>query len=241
MRIALMQPYFFPYIGYFQLMAACDLFVVYDDVQFIKGGWLNRNRILVNGSPEWITLPVASAPHTLCIRDRSYLLHDRSAVRLPARIASAYRRAPFVERTMRLVEEILCFPDANVAMFNTHLLRRVASHLGIFTPVALSSQIPKTCLLSKEERVLAICRAVGATSYVNAIGGRPLYSQRAFSQASIELKFLSCEAMPYAQLGEEHVPSLSVIDLLMFNDIPDAKRMLAEYQLLPPLDAAAGG
>lgn len=240
MRVALMQPYFFPYIGYFQLMAACDLFVVHDDVQYIKGGWINRNRILVNEAPDWITLPVAAAAHTLPIRDRNFLRHDRSAARLPARIASAYRGAPFVARTMALVQEVLSFPESSVAAFNTNLLRRVAAHMGITTPIALSSQLAKDDSLAGEARVLDICQLTGASSYVNAIGGRALYSQQAFSQRHMDLVFLSCKAAPYRQFGTEHTPFLSVIDVLMFNDLSDVQRMLTEYQLLPALDAAVG-
>jgi hypothetical protein len=237
MRIALMQPYFFPYIGYFQLMAACDLFVVHDDVQYVKEGWVNRNRILVNGAAGWITLPVKAAAHDLRISEREYLLHDRSTLRMPARIAGVYRGAPYLQRTMPLVEEILSFPESSVAAFNTNLLRRVAAHVDIVTPITLSSQLVKDDALGGEERVLNICQRLDASSYVNAIGGRALYSRRAFSQRHIELMFLSCEATPYRQFGSGHVPLLSVLDALMFNDLPDVKRMLSEYRLLPGSEA----
>ena len=234
MRVAIMQPYFFPYIGYFQLMAACDVFLVFDDAQYIDGGWVNRNRMLVNGTAQWMTVPVAAASHELPILEREYLLRDRLALRLPARIAGAYRSAPFFAQTMPLVEDVLAFPQPGVAAFNTNLLRRVATHLGIETPIRQTSELDKdNSLVGGQRRVIDICSRLGATTYINSIGGRELYSADAFAERAIELRFLSCEVQPYQQFGAPHVPSLSIIDVLMFNDLPAVRGMLEQYTLLP--------
>jgi WbqC-like protein family len=234
MRVAGMQPYFFPYIGYFQLMAACDVFFVFDDAQYIDGGWVNRNRILVNGAAQWITAPVVAASHKLRILEREYLLRHRVALRLPSRIAGAYRSAPFFAQTMPLIEDILAFPQAGVAAFNTNLLRRLAAHLGIKTPIRLTSELDKDdSLVGGERRVIDICLELGATVYINPIGGRDLYSAEAFAKRGIELRFLSCEVAPYTQFGVPHVPLLSIIDVLMFNDVPAVRGMLEQYTLLP--------
>jgi hypothetical protein len=234
MIVSIMQPYFFPYIGYFQLMAACDLFVVFDDAQYINRGWVNRNRILIDGSPQWITMPVATASHDLPILQRQYLPQDRMATRLPQRISGAYRPSPHFVGTMRLVEEILAFPQANVADFNINLLRKLSAHLGIDTPIVRTSEMNKDdTFVGGERRVIDICSRLGATAYVNPIGGRTLYSGESFASNGIDLCFLSCEAPPYPQFGSIFVPALSIIDVLMFNDIPAIGRMLREYRLLP--------
>ena len=234
MRVAVMQPYFFPYIGYFQLMAACDVFLVFDDAQYIDRGWVNRNRILLNGTAQWITAPVAAASHELRILERQYLLRDRMALRLPSRIAGAYRSAPFFAQTMPLIEDILAFPHPGVAAFNTHLLRRLAAHLGIATPIRPTSEMDKDdSLVGGERRVIDICSRLGATAYINPIGGRDLYSTGTFAEHGIELRFLSCEVQPYPQFGAPHVPYLSIIDVLMFNDLPAVRGMLEQYALLP--------
>ena len=233
MRLALMQPYFFPYIGYFQLMAAADLFVVFDDVQYIKRGWVNRNRILVNASPQWITMPVVAASHRLTIVERYYTSPKRSAAELAARISSAYKHAPFLRETMALIEECLAFDDPNVAKFNTNLLTCVARRMSIRTPFKCSSEIAKdSAVVGAESRVIDMCARLGATTYINLIGGRALYTSARFAEHGIDLRFLHSDAKPYPQRGGEFVPSLSVIDVLMFNDDAEIQRMLPQCSLL---------
>jgi hypothetical protein len=232
MRVGLMQPYFFPYIGYLQLIAACDRFVVFDDAQFVKRGWVNRNRILVGSEARWITMPVAAASSSLPILRRKYLLGDRLANRLPSRIAGAYRGAPRFKATMSLVEEILTFSDPNVASFNVNLLCRIAAYLDIETAIQRSSEINKdNSLVGGENRVLDICKRLGAKTYINPIGGRELYTREAFAQQGIELRFLTCAAEPYSQRASDFVPFLSIIDVLMFNDVAAVRRMLSQYRL----------
>ena len=139
--VAIMQPYFFPYFGYFQLIGACELFVVRDEAQYIRQGWVNRNRILGNGGARWITLPIAAADHRLAINRREYLLDHRLAARLRDRISSAYRGAPHFGRTMQVVDDVLSYRDSNVATFNVHSLRCVAKALEIDTPMRLASGV----------------------------------------------------------------------------------------------------
>jgi hypothetical protein len=232
MVVAVMQPYFFPYIGYFQLMAACDVFVVLDDVQYIRGGWVNRNRILVNGGPQWITMPVAKADRHHAINKRNYLPDDRLARRLRPRIVGAYRGAPFFDDTMQVVDAVLGCGEANVAAFNTHLLRCVARRLGVDTPVRLASAISRPESLGGQEMVLDLCKRLGASSYVNPIGGLQLYDPARFSQESLTLRFLRSCAPAYPQFRAAPVQALSIIDVMMFNDIEAVRHMLEAYRLL---------
>jgi len=241
MIVAIMQPYFFPYIGYFQLLAASDLFVFYDDVQFIKGGWVNRNRVLVKGGAEWITYPIAHASYSLPINARHYLVGDKLATRMINRLRNAYRWAPHFDETMTLVEEVMAVKTSNVADFNIHLLRVIAAHLGIRTAAITASSLgPKDVSLGAEQVVVDMCRRLGATHYVNAEGGRSLYHRGAFETHGIDLAFLQCDAQPYAQFGEPFVPSLSIIDVLMFNTPQRIRQMLGQFQLLPALDKGEG-
>ena len=193
MIVSIMQPYFFPYIGYFQLMHNSDVFVFHDDAQYMKGGWVNRNRILVNGAPSWITLPLLKGSHRLNINHRKYQLEKPVVNRILRRIAAAYRDAPYFHPIMPILRDIMGFADPNVAMFNANLVQRISGHLGLTTRIVLSSALAKDNDLSGEARVINICRALGATHYVNPIGGTKLYAIENFTRYGIALSFLEFE------------------------------------------------
>lgn len=231
MIVAIMQPYFFPYIGYFQLMRACDVFVVLDDVQYMKGGWINRNRILLGGQPHWLTCPVVKDSVTLNINQRLYK-REEGARSVVAAVENAYRKAPHAAQTLADVRTIMEFPDPNVAAFNTHLLRHLHARLGLTSKLLISSQLDKTPALTGEARVIDICRRLGATKYVNAIGGLDLYDRRRFAVAGMELSFLKAKSVPYPQFGGEFVPFLSILDVLMFNAPDDVGRLLEGFDLI---------
>jgi hypothetical protein len=227
-----MQPYFFPYLGYFQLIRACDVFVAFADVQFMQGGWVNRNRVLSDHRPLWFTLPVASDAIGLPISARRYADGDGRVRARLLRTLHNYRRAPHFDAAMAVIEPLLANPEDNVAAYNTHLLRALSAHLGIGTRILTASDLPPFADLRGEARVIAMCQALGASTYVNSIGGVSLYSREAFARAGIELRFLRSEVGPYPQFGREHVASLSIIDVLMFNDAASIRRMLDQYTLV---------
>ncbi|MDD4914442.1 MAG: WbqC family protein [Methylococcales bacterium] len=227
-----MQPYLFPYIGYFQLLSACDLFIVYDDVQYIQGGWVNRNRILINGQAQWITLPVAKADYRLPINQRCYQPENRLAQGLRRRIIGAYATAPYFDKVMPLIDEILAYEDVNVARFNTHQLLKIADFIDINTPMIMSSAIGKPPGLSGQERVIAICKASKADRYINPIGGVGLYRPERFRESGLDLKFIKSTVSGYRQFGDSPIGSLSIIDVMMFNDPASINAMLSQYQLL---------
>jgi hypothetical protein len=231
---AIMQPYFFPYIGYFQLMKAVDVFVFYDDVQYMKGGWINRNRILADGEPAWLTLPVRRASVTLPINQRHYLLDGEEISTIKQRLRTSYEKAPFYAQTFPLLSELLDFDDSNVAFFNMHLLIALAGELDINCRFVKSSELDKTPHLKGQEKVLDVCRRLGVTQYVNSIGGFDLYDPQAFAEAGMELSFLHARATDYAQAGQAHVPFLSIIDVLMFKSFEGTKPLLREYDAIAP-------
>ena len=214
MIVGIMQPYFFPYIGYFQLILHSDIFVFHDDVQYIKGGWINRNRIVSNNRLSWLTFPVFDASHDRFISDRHYVADQKARNRLLRRIAAAYRSAPRFKETYPLLQEIMGFADTNVVRFNVHLASRIAAYLDICTPLLLSSTLLKDSKLRGQERVIEICKCLSATHYVNPSGGRKLYDRGQFSRAGIELGFLESAALTDNNLREFTAPMSIIHDLM---------------------------
>jgi hypothetical protein len=232
MRLAIMQPYFFPYIGYFQLIAAVDLFIVYDNIKYTKKGWINRNRMLQNGKDVMFSLPLKSASDNLDVCARE-LASDFNRDKLLNQFKEAYRRAPFFAQTFPLVEQIMHYQDANLFRFLHNSIARTCEHLGITTEIRISSGIAIEHALKNQDKVLVLCEAVGANIYVNTIGGMELYSRQAFREKGIELKFIQSKPFEYAQFGGAFVPWLSIIDVMMFNS-SDAIRtcITTNYELI---------
>jgi len=228
-----MQPYLFPYIGYFQLMHAVDRFVVADDVTFIKQGWINRNRLLINGRAAYFTVPLRRHPADSLIRDVE--IDDgnqrRWRVTLLKTIANFYRRAPSFDRVYPLVERVIGGPFTRIADMARASLREVCEYLGVPVSIVDSSAVYGNAHLHGQDRILDTCRAVGASDYVNAIGGRALYSRELFLAHGIRLHFVDTPAIEYRQFTAPFVPSLSVIDLLMFNPPEAARELLQRYEL----------
>jgi hypothetical protein len=219
MTAGIMQPYFLPYIGYFQLIAAVDVFVVYDNIKYTKKGWINRNRMLRDGQDTTFSLPLKNASDSLDVRERE-LATDFNPAKLLNGFSAAYRRAPFFDATWPLVETILRHEDANLFGFVHHSIAQTCRHLGVTTPIVISSTVPIDHALRGSDKVLAICHALGADTYINPIGGTALYDREHFAENGIALHFLQSKLISYVQLGAPFVPWLSIIDVLMFNDLP---------------------
>jgi hypothetical protein len=216
MKLAIMQPYFLPYIGYFQLVAGVDTFVVYDNIKYTKKGWINRNRLLRNGEAVTFSIPLQKDSDFLDVRDRR-LAADFDRKKLLNMFKGAYEPAPFFQSTMPLIREIVEHEETNLFRFLRHSIVKTCEHLGIGTKIVDSSDVPIDHSLKGEQRVIALCEALGATMYVNPIGGTELYLDSDFAQRGIELRFLKSEAIEYAQFGHPFVPRLSIVDLMMFN------------------------
>jgi WbqC-like protein family len=233
-KVALMQPYFFPYIGYFQLISAVDTFVIYDDVQWMKGGWINRNRVLTPaGSAGYLSLPVKGDSLSKNINERALADGvDAEKDKILRKLAEVYKRAPYFEPTMALVERILKFDEANAALFLTNSIEQICGHLNIATRIVLSSEIDKRANLRSSARVIDIAESLSADQYVNAIGGQSLYDKADFLRHGIKLSFLKSRPIVYEQLGAPFVSDLSIIDIMMFNSAEDLFRLLDSYELI---------
>ena len=230
MIVSIMQPYFFPYIGYFQLIAQSGVFVFHDDAQYIKGGWVNRNRIMDDkGREAWITLPVAAASHRLGICERSYLPGKNDARRILRQIEQAYFRSPNFGRVYPLLSEIMEFGDVNVAAFNINLVEAIWRHLGLGARLVRSSALSIPRELTGQSRVIDICRRLGATRYVNPIAGSELYTGAAFAERGVELAFLETAILP----REGKYPHLSIVHTLMTESDAAIGRLLGAYRIAP--------
>ncbi|WP_379157279.1 WbqC family protein [Paenibacillus sp. sgz5001063] len=233
MKIAVMQPYLFPYIGYFQLINCVDYFIVYDDVQYIKGGWINRNRILLNKDSHLFSFSVEQASLQLDINKRVYstkLVAEQKKFIKTLQIA--YRKAPFCNEVIDLIKKIFISTEFNVSLFNASQLKEIADFLGVKTKFLYSSELDISRELKAEERIIDICKKLGADQYVNPIGGQSLYSKDHFSKAGIDLNFLKTKDIYYQQLDNAFIPFLSIIDVLMFNSKDEVVKILNEYELI---------
>ena len=176
-----MQPYFLPYIGYFQLIASVDQFVIYDNIKYTKKGWINRNRMLINNKDSMFSLPLKNDSDSLDIRERE-LATNFNPEKFLNQISGAYRRAPHYELTYPLIKQIVHYKDINLFGFLHHSIIQVCEHLGVTTEIKISSEIIIDHKLKSQDKVLSLCDALKATTYVNAIGGMNLYSHEDFQQ-----------------------------------------------------------
>jgi len=234
MKIGVMQPYFVPYIGYWQLLNAVDKFVVYDNVQFIKNGWINRNRILLNSKDFFITIPLKSDSYHLDIRER--LISDqyfgKDADKLLRTIRHAYLKAPYLNEAMPIVEKCINYKEKNLLTFISNSIQIISEYLGITTEIIYSSHLEMDHSLKSQERITEICRHLSATSYINPIGGLDLYDSKSFESNGIDLKFIKSKTSEYKQFANEFIPNLSIIDVMMFNSNDEIKKMLNMYELI---------
>lgn len=233
MKIAIMQPYFLPYIGYFQLLNSVDKFVIYDNIQFTKKGWINRNRMLLNGNDEYFTLPLKKASDYLNVNQRelsdSFEIHKVKLLRI---IKERYSKSPQYDIINPLIESIFNYDDKNLFGFILNALNRIKDFLDIETEIVISSNIPINHDLKSQDKVIAICKSLKATQYINAIGGLELYEKSKFLENEIELKFIKSHAIEYDQFGKKFVPWLSVLDVLYFNSKVKTKEYLYQYTML---------
>lgn len=225
MNGAIMQPYFLPYIGYFQLIASVEQFILYDNIKYTKKGWINRNRMLLNGTDTTFSLPLKKGADSLNIVERELSLEfDRS--KLLKKFKGAYNRAPYFDQTYSVLERIIRHQDANLFRYIHHSIVQLCEHLDIKTKIQISSEIAIDHNLKSQNKVLALCKATGINNYINTIGGIDLYSKDDFRIQDINLQFIKTYPFEYAQFGMPFIPWLSIIDVLMFNPIEDVIRII---------------
>lgn len=232
MKLAIMQPYFIPYAGYWQLINSVDRFVIYDDVNFIKNGWINRNRILINGEPKYMTIPLQGASPFKNICELSVDPSFRWRKKILRSIELSYRNSRFFDQVYPEIKRIIHYETNDLSTFLIQQISAFSELLGLQTEIIRSSDVYENSHLSGQERILDICRQENADEYINLSGGKKLYDSASFNEKGIALRFLTCQASPYKQQSAEHVPSLSIIDMLMEIGVKaTATSSLIEYEL----------
>ncbi len=233
MKIAIMQPYLFPYIAYFQLINAVDSFVIYDDVNFIKQGWINKNSILANGKSNSFVLPLENQSSFKKINETNISLtnFENWKGKFLKTLNQNYAKAPFYSTIQPIVDESLVYGNGLISTLNLNVLKKIANYLTIETKIIESSSNYNNIDLKGSNRVIDICKIEKASNYINLIGGISLYQKSEFSSNGIELNFIQSNEVIYKQFENNFVPNLSIIDVLMFNSPNNIKIMLNNFNL----------
>ena len=228
-----MNPYFLPYVGYFHLINSVDEFVIYDNIQYTKKGWINRNRILVNGNDKILTLPLKKDSDYLDVKDR-FLADswDKEKLKMLNQIKAAYRKAPYYDKVLPIISSIFELPNTNLFEFILGSLHLLNSYLRIDTKITISSNVNIDHTLKGRDKVVAICKKLNGSTYINAIGGQELYDVQDFKNEGLDLMFIKSPPLNYKQYNNEFIPWLSILDVLMFNKRQDITDYLNEYTLI---------
>ena len=232
MKIAIMQPYILPYIGYFQLIKAVDKFIIYDDVNFINRGWINRNRLLVGGKDSLFTVPLKEASQNKLIHEIEVNWDAAWKSKFLKTLEQSYKKAPFYTDVLPLVQASLELDNVPISEVIVENLRILCSYLDIKTEIIASSRSYNNQHLKAQERILDICLQEKAHQYINPIGGLELYDKTVFEEKGMVLNFIKAKAISYPQFKNEFVPWLSILDVLMFNSVAQIQGFLEEYELV---------
>lgn len=234
MKTAIMQPYIFPYIGYYQLVHAVDNFVILDDVNFIMRGWINRNNILLNSKAHLFSIPLdkPSQNKLICDTKLNFPIKDRE--KLLRTIQMAYKKAPYYKNFYPIFEDIILYENDDLTSFIHNSFLKTFGYLGIKVEILRSSEIEKDNSLRAEERIIELCKKLGADTYVNLLGGKSLYSHDNFTKKNINLKFVNTlfEKINYKQYNSDFIANLSFLDVTMFNSKDEIQKILKEYELI---------
>jgi len=225
-----MQPYFLPYIGYFQLIKAVDKYVIADDVNYIRQGWINRNYILVNAKPFMFHLNVIDASPNKWINE-IYVADNQP--KLLKTIDMNYRKAPYFKDVFPIIENICAYEDKNLAKYVGNSIIKISDYLGLDTEFLYEGDVQECDRSLKfQERLISDCVLFGAKEYINAIGGMELYDKEEFKKAGVDLLFLKSKPIEYKQFYHPFVPNLSILDVLMFNSVEQTNELLSRYELV---------
>ena len=234
MRIAVMQPYLFPYIGYFQLISTVDIFLFFDDVNFITQGYIHRNAIELNNTKSVFTVPLSGASQNSLISEVKIHLHEYEKWwrKFQKSLEQEYRSAPCYGNTMNMLAKVFDEPPATISALAQKSIRAACEHMGLVMDFKSTSSMDYDKGGSAQDKVLSICKILGADTYINPIGGVELYHQEDFKTNNLELYFLLSENISYSQKKEPFISSLSIIDVLMYNDRSSIKDFLKQYELV---------
>ncbi|ANE49660.1 WbqC family protein [Flavisolibacter tropicus] len=228
MKVGIMQPYIFPYIGYYQLIQAVDKFILLDDVSYINRGWINRNRILVNGQEYLFSIPLEKSSQNKLIKNLVIAEVVNWQEKFLKTISYSYKKAPGYSTVFPLIEDIVSNKDKQLSGFIHYSLTKILAYLNVETRIVSSSSVYNNEYLKGKERIMDICQKEYATVYINAIGGKELYKIDDFADKKIKLRFIKSRFSKQTTNGNA---ALSMIDVLMNHSKEEVKAMLNFYDL----------
>ncbi|MFR3072695.1 MAG: WbqC family protein, partial [Paeniclostridium sp.] len=214
------------------LINAVDQYVIYDDVSFIKGGWINRNRILINNEPKLFNIQMQGASPNKLINEIEVSANDIWKKKLLKTIQNSYSKATFYKDVYPILENIINYDEKNLSRYLENSIKEICKYLNIDTNIVVSSSINKNNDLKAQDKVIEICKILGASEYYNSIGGEALYSKTDFKNQNLELKFLRTKDIEYKQFNDDFTSNLSIIDVMMFNSVESIKLKLNDYDLV---------
>ncbi len=229
--IAVMQPYFFPYFGYWQLINSVEKFVIYDDVNFIKNGWINRNSILANEGAQFINLSVKKVSSNKKINAHQINFQFPWVKKIKKQLKFTYSNAPFYNTVYPLIEDVLQNEEENLGLWLASSIQKITNFLQLNTQIIPSSTIYNNMDLDRKSRLYDICKNEKASHYINAIGGKELYNKEEFAKEGINLEFIESNPIEYKQFTDEFIPNLSIIDVMMFNEVETIQGFLQDFTL----------
>lgn len=235
MKIGIMQPYFFPYIGYISLIRNVDRYILLDSVQFIRHGWIERNRILKqSGGWHYISVPLKKHSRDTLISDIEINNNQKWKEKIIAQLGY-YKGAPYYYKVMDLIKSIFSIEFSNITSLNCYALKMICEYLGVYTPIDIFSEMNLEIEPPQEadEWALNICKSLpGITEYWNPIGGIDFFDRDKYLANNIEIYFQKMHIVEYKQKQKEFEPGLSILDVMMFNSPDVINYMLDEYELL---------
>jgi hypothetical protein len=233
--VGVMQPYLFPYLGYFQLINAVNHFVFYDDVNFIKGGWINRNRISIAETPTFFTVPLNSASSFKKINQTgiNQKHFERWKTKFLRTLCQSYKKAPHFKQVYPLVENIFLPEYNSISDLAIASVKATSSYLNLSTGWYTSSgSFSESSEHNRVDRLIYITKSLNSKNYVNLIGGKALYNKSAFLDKEIALNFLEPTIEPYRAGRAIREPGLSIIDEMMWNSKDQLKERLQNYKIV---------
>lgn len=219
MKVAIMQPYFLPYVGYFSLIKHVDQFILFDTPQYIRHGWIERNRVLKqNGELFYVKVPLNKHQRETKIKDIRINNSENWKNKILAQLIPYRKIAPNYMEVIKLLKEILEYETESIVELNYISLKKICDYLNIITDIKIWSEMDMEIeeVKSPDEWALNICKALNVDEYYNAIGGNSFFDKSKYENAGIALNFIETEPITYKQFSNEFVPYLSIIDVMMF-------------------------
>ncbi len=233
MKTAVMQPYIFPYIGYYQLIDAVDNFVIFDDVNFIMRGWINRNNILLDGNKHLFSIPLEKPSQNKLICDTKLSFSEKEKIKFLKVISFSYVKSPYFKEVFPLIEEIITYKDNDLVNYLQNSLIKICEYSGIKTNIFRSSEIEHDLSLRAESKIIDLCKKLNTNIYVNLPGGRTLYKSDNFEKNGMDLAYINTffDKITYKQYKNDFVANLSFLDLMMFNSKIDLGKIIKQYDI----------